>query len=83
MGLDEWLGIGEDLVVYLLDDGDNDSQYTANYEERGQVIPTDRGWGPEGPSPFSLCTERGGKDDSNIAPFRTNRLATHLLSNVM
>ena len=31
------------------------------------------------------ATGKGGKDDSNVAPFRTTRLAayTHLLSNIM
>ena len=47
--------------------------------------PTYPGWCPEGPRPSSSCAGRGGKDDFNIAPFRTNRLAayTHLLSNAM
>ena len=42
------------------------------------------GWGPGGPRLSSTYAGRGGKDDSNIAPFHT-RLAAyiHLLSNVM
>ena len=52
---------------------------------RNAKVPTYPGWGSGGPRPSSPCAERGGEDDSNIAPFRTTRLAayTHLLSNVM
>ena len=34
-----------------------------------------REWGPEGPGPSSPCAGRGRKDDPNVAPFRTTRLA--------
>ena len=46
---------------------------------------TDWGWGLEGLGPSSLCAGRGGKDDSNVAPFRMIRLASfiRLLSNIM
>ena len=51
-------------------------------EKRKPYLP---GVGPEGPGPSSPCTGKGGKEDSNVAPFRTTRLAayTYLLSNVM
>ena len=52
---------------------------------RNSKDPTYPGWDPRGPGLSSTCAGRGGKDDSNIAPFHTTRLAayTHLLSNVM
>ena len=31
-------------------------------------------WGPEGPGPLLPWAEKGGKDDSNVVPFRTTRL---------
>ena len=47
--------------------------------------PTYPGLGPEEPGPSLPYAGRGGKDDFNIAPFRTTMLAayTHLLSNVI
>ena len=45
-------GDGEDLGDYQLDDGDEDSQHTANKASRGKkAFPTYLGWGPEGPVP--------------------------------
>ena len=34
-----------------------------------QAIPLTGFWGPKEPTPSSLRTRRGGKDDSNVAPF--------------
>ena len=50
-----------------------------------KLLPTYSGWGLEGPIPETSWAGRGGKNDSNVAPFLTTRLAafTHLLSNVM
>ena len=65
--------------------GPNDSQHYANKGKWETKIPTSQEWGPEGPGPYSTCVGRGGKYDSNVAPFRTTRLAafTNLLSNVV
>ena len=43
------------------------------------------GWGPEGTGPPLPCAGRGGKDDNNVAPLHTTKLAayTNLLLNVM
>ena len=34
-----------------------------------------RGGVPKGPGPSSPCAGRGGKDDSNVAPLHTTKLA--------
>ena len=54
-------------------------------QNRWTKIPYFPGWGLEGPRPSSPCAGRGGKDDSNVASFRTTRLAAynHLFFNVM
>ena len=75
---------GEDLVGSQLGEGGDDSQHTANQIFKGKQS-TYSGWEPEGPGLQTPCAGGGEKDDSNIAPFRTTRLAAflHLLSNVM
>ena len=52
---------------------------------RNAKDPTYPRWVPGEPGSSLTCAGREEKDDSNIAPFSTTRLAayTHLLSNVM
>ena len=54
-------------------------------EKSYKNLPTYRGGGPEGQGPSSAFAEKGEKDDSNVALFRTSWLAacSHLLFNVM
>ena len=77
---------GEDLGDKQINDGTNDTHQTANKGVKGykNFQLTEDGVS-EGPWPSSPCAGRGGKDDSNVAPFRTTKLAayTHFLSNVM
>ena len=51
----------------------------------GKLLLTYPVWGPEGLVQKTPWAGRGEKDDSNVAPFLTTRLAafTHLLLNVM
>ena len=65
---------------------DNDPQHTANLvPKREKLFPSYPGWVPERPVPKIPWAGRGGKNDSNVAPFLPTRFAafTHLLSNVM